>query len=831
MVRYLSISDDAVDYTNNVLTQGQVQTDFGENFDASIEHAWHSMMSISKSHYTNRYQDEEGASQAERAKQLGIELPSINDVNRDASTEYQDGHYNTYNERIAKLKEANPDQEWLTYEELNDKTQRRVIDEAKKARANYHDVSNRADGWGTAGSFVGIAAGAMSDPVNIGVTIATLPLALESWGAVIGANALIGGAAETAVQFAPGGVRDFAREQGLTEQEIDDETGMAVGGATVGGGVFAGLIHGGVKGIGALARKVIGTDRNAARTAADELLNTHAADLTTDQRDLLTIIRDGLGIEDDASPGVSGRMTAEDAARMADNLKKYVQVSEALANDNVGLFHSLAPDEAVDAISARIGDVDKIINEINAGRIGRDNLDPLFRAILSDDQLERFHGLTEEYSSYRPKNRLDTLARIENEIAIASRSKELVEEAPGRAFARQSELTKAQKEHGDLTQIVDELTQTKTKLERELANLKIAYGLKGAPKPDVLVKVGVPEETALRIRDITERLGENISKKERAKIEAELRTLMDDPSVVASRDNLKTLIDDTQTQIDATTRDLDGFSRDLPRTAGELDRVQKLAEKAQRRADKLTDPDYAQQVEADAGNAIDAYRADAQANKEVWSNSEILAALDVLDEVKASDHNKLAFAELVKMNGTASASTLRELAQFSELRSRLKDGEPLTMADFQRFIPEEQRADFQSHVDGTDDLTKAVDQWWADATAKLSADGQARIENAARHIDDILRNIPNPERFGERINVPEGVAPEVHYEAVKAFANDTLAQERLQRVIDDAINTERVYPDTAEGRVLAQIEAELKGMADEVAEHEHLADILEACKA
>ena len=817
MPRYLNTLDPTAD-----ITQGVIKTDFGENADAGINHAWHNMMSVSESWYTNKYQDEEAQAQADKAKALGVELPSIRDVNRDASTDYQDGHTKTYDEQIRKLRQSNPDSEWLDYEELNTKTKQRVLNEAKKARTDYNDISGRAGLAGSIGGMAGIAGGALSDPVNIAATLATLPLALEGWGAVIGGNALIGGLTETAVQYAPGGVRDWGRKQGLTDSEVNDETGLAIGGAVVGGGAFAGVLHGGGKAVKALAGKVMGKDRNAARTAADELLAGNH-DLTTEQRDMLTIIRDALGIENDASPGVSTRMSADDAARMAENLKNYVQVSEAISNDNVGLFNSIGHGEAVDAISARIDDIQKIFTEIEAGRIGRDNIDPLFRAILSDDQYTRFGELVAEYKSYKPLSRLDTLSKIEAEIASANDAKAKIGDAPARAEQRSNDLTKAQKEHGDLTTIVDELAKEKARLEKELSDAKIAFGSKGTPKPEVLTKVGVSEQTATRIRDIEERLLENISKKERGKLEAELKQLMEDPSVIASKDNLKALIDDIEGKLQTASKDLDGFKSDMPRTQAELDRTAKLADKASRQADGINTKIEA--IDTNTGKTINDIRDMGQRSNELWSNAEIHAAMDILDEVKSSDFNKLAFTELVKLNGTASSTELRQLAQFGELRNRLHSGENLSIDDFAQYITPEQRSAFAT------DLKKAVDEYWNSATAKLGDEGKARIENAANHIRDIMQSTPSVERFSERINIPEGVSPEVHYQTVREFSNDRIAQERLDRVIDEAINTEWVYPDTPEGRVLRDIEAELKGMADEVKQHEDMADLLDACKA
>jgi hypothetical protein len=145
-------------------------------------------------------------------------------------------------------------------------------------------------------------------------------------------------------------------------------------------------------------------------------------------------------------------------------------------------------------------------------------------------------------------------------------------------------------------------------------------------------------------------------------------------------------------------------------------------------------------------------------------------------------------------------------------------------------VPEDQRADFETMVHQTDDLSKAIDNWWEQATAKLNEQGRQRIELAANHIRDVIANIPEAARFSEQIHVPDGVSPEVHFEAVKALTNDKIAQDRLDRFIDENLNTNTVHPDTAQGRVLAEIEAELKTMADEVKEHEHMADILESCR-
>lgn len=424
---FLDLSDESKEWASRSLMAGPLETGFTENFDAGLKNAWHNMMSISKSWYEGRYQDELLDDQRKAAEQYGITLPSASDVNRDYSMmndPYAEGSgaggvVAAYQKGIEELRKKTTGRDWFTLDEARSKAQTRTVEEAKQARVAYEDVSSRATTGGWWGGMAGIAAGSMSDPVNIGITLATAPLAFEGLAAVMAGNAAINVAGEAAVQFAPGGVRDWQRELGLSEAQVGGETVEALVGAGVGGAVLSGALYGVGKGLGAMVRKFgkdgVPADPAQAQTmtelkallqgnpaearAAMDSLSAKIDTLPPDIADQVRIIQQAQKIEDAvAFDALNTKLTMVDAERLTANLADYQKLARAIVDDTFEAGDLRLGRQDVLTMEERISNLEGVKTDIESGKLTPEEIKTILSSVVDEDRFNDFDHRVNKYN-------------------------------------------------------------------------------------------------------------------------------------------------------------------------------------------------------------------------------------------------------------------------------------------------------------------------------------------------------------------------------------------------------------------------------------------------
>jgi hypothetical protein len=802
---FLNITDDAKDWVANNLTQGQVLTNFNENFDAGIEDSLHSKMSISRSWYYNKYHDELLNDQIEAARAQGHNVPSSGDLNRewsakdDPASDFNGGHVASYNKAIEKLRAERPGQEWLTYEEVSQRANQRVLDEAKEARNVFQDVSERASFGGAVGGFIGQAAGSMADPINIGITVATAPIAVEALGLSMLVNAGANTVAETAIQFAPGGVRDFAREQGLTNEQVNAETGMALAGAAVGGAALTGVIGGTAKGVKYLVGKIASGNPMEAR-AATQTLQAHQSKLPPEVQDQLKVISDAHAIEDVASFGtLNTKLSNVDAETLATNLRNYQEVSRAIADMDYSPDLKITA-ETVDVLKARASDLEGLSRDVASGSLTGREVDDVLSSYLTENQYARFRELVDHYTE-NPKVLMDQKAEIN-----------------ARLQRRMGEgmLTQAEKAKGDVEGRLADLQAQKTAIDSEVARLR-AEAARDLPDPALLAKHGLDEPTATRLKEINERLAENIPKKERKALEGEYATIV--ASAKADIDAAKARLLDSASIKEGAAQDFAreiGIAEKQLRQAGdEVSRVGKIAAAGERRLQKM----------------------EANAPRE---EAEITAALEVLDEAKLVEGNKVAFAELYAMHPTVNPSKIRELVGLHEIRNRMRDGETLSVQDIVGNLTNKEGALFEDMLDKGSSLEDALDKMISKKSSFMDKETKAFLDRVAANIHEISNS------FDERLNLEvmgehlQRAADELKVSVANVDNVIASVQQSAKELIGDGAVTDKAFNDAMaylndnlDGRVIdpdTGLEVSVADLKAEIEKAHTLADLLEACK-
>lgn len=462
---FLQPDEYSMDFVSRNLTQGAVQTHFSENADAAYEHAIKNVSFGAHKWFENNNQLDLAEEQLARMRSHNTDLPSIRDLNRENgfndTTELRDKFNNTVNE----LRTKEPNAEWLNYDELNSKARQKTIDEANLAEHEYKDISGRSSFGGAAGSMVGFLAGSMADPINLGVMVATAPIALESLPAAIFGNALMNTGTEAASQYIPGGQRDWARERGLTEEQIDTETKQAMLMAPVGGAVFGGLIHAGGKAVGAMVKRLSSDNPAAVRAAVDDL---KGKDLGTEANDALEVISRTQQVEDYAAlNGMLSRVTGFDQTVLQRNLHQLAQINEAMARGTSTDKINNAP-IAYQALQTHIEMIDNVIRSFKEGRV--EDIDAVIK-LLPEDVQERINARTSEKQS-RP---LDVLTNAEQLLKDAESLKARVERDKAIDTEQLTKMrdvsAKLQKEADDARAIVDDLNAKKKALEQNIIDL------------------------------------------------------------------------------------------------------------------------------------------------------------------------------------------------------------------------------------------------------------------------------------------------------------------------------------------------------------------------
>lgn len=775
------LDKDKVAYLSSDATDGVVQTDFNENANAAWEMARDNMIYGARARLINREFDDVFEENNKRIMALGgnaLERIPLFDAQKDVDETggmfggkfVLDQHHST----IADLKKK--DASVLTIDEMSEEARKRAIGVAQTSRANYGDISSRASLGGDVGGFVGMGAGVMSDPINIAAMLATAPIALEGWGAAILGNAAINTATETAVQFAPGGAREWAQEQGLTPEQMNAETRMAIGGAAAGGAVLGGVFKGVGKGAGWLGEKVFSRNPMEARAAVNELLQPkNAQHLTADGLDQLNLIQRAQQMEDSAAHNVlNTKFTHVDGEAIIKNLERYNEVARAIVDDSYTPKAGAITQETVDVLRQRAHQADQILMEVRDG-IDSGQLDDVLKTFLTEDRYQRFRDLVDEYKALGDGNRLGGLSRAEQIIGAADERVAGVHQnaadAATKLEALKAEQAKRTKDLTDMEGIIRETDAKKAKLEKDIVDLHSG-------------KWGQIDE---------------ITRNE-------------------AHDNL-------MGQVKALEADRAQYAAEQQRMTADMEAFNKRFTKSERKANRDT-ASRVDDVERDKLNDLELSREEAN----LASKPEMAAAREVLQEMKLIEQNKVAYAELYASNPLADASKLRETVSMMELRNRMNDGDAVSIDDVLAILSPEERTRFNQMLDKSHDLGAATDEWVKHSTAQVSREGAANMERVVRNINETLAH------FGENLNVSnvlknmKAVAANARPVATAEFAANMKALVNgndFKTMVDDFLaqnlNTKVIDPDTGVEIAMSDFMASVKGEEDLIA-------IIQACK-
>jgi hypothetical protein len=779
----MGISESGRQLIDSDATNGRIETDYSENVNAAFDFAMSNLRwSADKFVYNDEFDklwDENNAKivaaggQALTRKELWEARSDLDETGgMFGGQKVIDAHRSA----IGKLKEK--DGGILDLYEMESEAKNRAKATALKDRATYNDVSSRAGFGGSVGGFVGMGAGSMLDPINIGVTLAAAPLALEGWGAAILGNAAINTAAESGIQFLPGGTRDWARELGVSEDEINRDSVMAIGGAAV----FGGAIGGGIKGLGAggkwVGRKLFGTPQEA-RAAAQSL---QGANLSPEQKEALDVILRAQSVEDAAAFDVlHTKFGSVDGQQMMKNLQDFQEVSRAVADLSYDPKARAITPEDIAVIDRRLGDIDTVIREIETGNIAPDELDSFVRTFTTEERYQRFNELVDDYKAAQSPNRLSTLAETERRLEGMQAQKadaiNALDEAKVQLERMKEIQAKKAKDFDDASAILSDYDAQIKGLERDvLAVHEGHYGM-------------LPQEA---VDDIHRSLMEQITalKNERATFAKEAK----------------------------------GIERDLAE-------FNKKVEKAERRASK--DPaEKISEIERDTLNDIEIARDEANFANQAERN----AALEVLREMRLIDENKKLYAELFASNPRVSVERMREIVGLQEMRNRLADGEELTAKDFLDILTDEKAQKLDELFDKHGTLLEAVDDFLKREKTGISKEGRKHIDAVATRVNEILASLDESLTIKDVADTVQRVmnnpppSPKQVAEAVKTFV-DGLGTPKsvaeLNGILESNLNMSVYHGVDADGKPIVKTVDEIK---KEIEAEEMLAEVLEACK-
>lgn len=777
----LGLSDDAKRWLASDVTDGLVQTDFNENAEAAWGMARDNMIFGARARLINREFDALFEENNKKLMAVGSEPLNRREL-IDAMVDVQDtggifGGTQAFERHQAAIDELRKkDASILSWQDMEEEARKRAIGAAQATRHTYEDVSSRAGTGGTLGGLVGIGAGMSTDPINIGVTLATLPIALEGWGAAILGNAAINATAETLIQFAPGGARDWAAEQGLSPEAINAETRMAIGGAAAGGAVIGGFVHGAGKGIRWLGEKVFSRNPMEARSAVNRLLDPeNAHHLTPEQLDQLTLIQRAQQLEDTAAFNVlNTRFTHVDGEAIIKNLERYNEVARAIVDDSFEPRSGAITNESVDVLRQRALQVDTILSEIRGG-IDSQALDDLMRTFLPEERYNRFRELVDEYRASGGDNRLGGLARAEE---IIKGHEQQVADIRQSATDAASQLDRMREIHGqktkdlsDLDAILKDLDTKKAKIEKDVLDLHAG-------------KWGqIDEFTRNQIHD------------------------------------------DLMSRAKALDTERADYLRERERLVGEIDEFGSKLAKAERRAERDTAPKV-EEAERSTANDLELSREAAN----VASKPEMAAAREILHELKWIEENKISYAELFASNPLADASRLREAISIIEMRNRLRDGDEVSLDDFLSIVTRDDAERFNEHLKASNDLGKAVDALITDIKSAFSDAGKETLERVAKNINEILARFEEPMTMGDLFKSIKAasdhnreVNPSQFAAQVRELASNPETRELVDQFIDQNLNTKVIDPDTG-------VEISMADFLKDVREKEDMIALIEACK-
>lgn len=681
---FLQPDEYSMDFVNRNLTQGQVTTDFNENASAAYDHAVNNVSYGANKWFYNSNHANIAEEQLNRMREHNYEVPAYRDMNREAGFADQQNTplIDKFNQTIDELKKKQPDKQWLTYQEISDKAKQKTIDDANAAEHTYQDISSRASFGGSVGSMAGFLAGTATDPINLGLMVAAAPFAMESLPAAIFGNALINTAGETASQFAPGGQRDWSKERGLTQDQVNQETKDALVMAPVGGAVFGGVLHGGGKLVGALVRRVVGDTSPLAQRAAAADLQALGDKLGTEARDNLAVITQSQRIEDLAAhDGLSSRVTGVDQKALAQNLHDLSQIGDTLANGTpTDIKAKLTTSQ--EAITKRVEILDNILTSIKEGKVSPEDIDGVIR-ILPEEAQTRYRERVGEIKSQQPKP-LDTLANTEKLLAEADKMKAKVEgQSPvdagqlDRMKSIQDQLTKEVSDHQS---ILDDLAAKKAELEKNVIDLHDGkFGDVGDQVP------AVHSDFMKRIADVQ--------------------------------------------------KDIDTFTPEYQKAQAALTEFNGKVDKAERRASRDIE---SRKVQVDQQTAQKINDANAEANK--VNHAELNAAKEALFEQKLIEENKKAYVELFASNPKVDPSRIRELVGFREMMERKANGEALHEDDFLNALTKEERDKLDKILEKSQTTEDGLNKYFDQAKKRIKEDGLANLEHIATNIQSIMKS-------------------------------------------------------------------------------------------
>lgn len=775
-------SDKSSEEAKDRLVTNPIGTDFSENFDASLDYARKNLLSISQNWYDASNLKETYSTQYDKAKSLGVELPSYADINREVGNKadpfspYNGGHEKAFNEGIDRLKQLDPSTDWKTYETLLGSAKQKTIADAKQARIEFEDVSSRAIGGGALGSMAGTALGVMHDPINIGLTLATAPIAFEGLAATVAGNALIGGAGEVGAQFVPGGVRDFAREQGLSEAQINEETKHGLLGATAGGGAFAGAIHGAGKGLSYVWGKIKGTNAIHANQAVNQALaDPH---LDPQARDDLQVIQHAQQLNDISSFGtIVTNLTDADLQVIHQNALAYENLSKAIVGHTYDPNITFKIDDAdLSVLHNRIGDMDVILNEITSGNIHTNDIREVVSSLVSGNRVERFDELVAEHNFHNSQEH--TISTTEH---VQNNANDVARELEPSLFEKYDDLVTKRDTY---KKWIDDLDNHRLDTEK-------------GPFANEIAKL------ESQINDLKEQGGFH---GKRNKLEARLEELTN-----ANNEALANV-----------------FSKDSP----DMAMVRKSLQETDYGIRDLTP-----QVNDAMGRANE-YVA-SNPTREVTTETtapksdkvaEIEAAKKVIEEAKLVEQNKIEWARLYHSNQTISPSELRSLVGFNELRNRMNAGENISHEDFVDMLSPDQATKFNDLVD-KNGLEVGAEKFYAKEVSRLSKDSEARLDHIAGKVDEILNDIvdsPSLSDFASRLKAQSDrlkINPVDEMKVIDKLIKDVTTEDRLEGAIYNNQDNDMVLFIGEDGKQMTA-----KEVLAEIDEFEKMADLVDACK-
>lgn len=737
---FLQPDEYSMDFVQRNLTQGQVQTNFNENASSAFDHALNNVAYSANKWFYNSNHSDIAEEQASRMRPYKMDIPTIRDMNRENGFGDATPLIDKFNLAVDELRRTQPDKEWLKYNEIADRAKQKTIDDANQAEHTWKDISSRSSTGGAIGSMVGFLAGSMADPINMGVMLATAPFTLETLPMAIFGNALINTGTETASQFLPGGQRDWARERGLSPEQVDDETKSALLMAPVGGAVFGGVLHGGSKALGAVVNRLVGDPNPLAQRAAADALTGLGGKLSQEARDGLAVLNSVHRLEDvSAGDGLSSRLTGVDQVALRKNLSDLNAISELLTRggETPDLLKGKV-DWAHQALEQRVVILDNIIDGIKTGKATPDDIASVIR-LLPDEAQDRFNGRVRELKN-ESSSRLDTLANAERLIEEGKTARTKVESESvtnvGQLERMKEVQSRLSKELDDHQSVMNELTAKKSELERNIVDLHEG-----------------------KFGDI--------------------------------KDQVPDIHNDFRKQLAQVEKDIASFAPEMDKASKAVSDFQVKMDKAERRASRDVESRKAQ-VDAETNRKI----TEANDTANTSNRAELNTAKEALIEQRMIDENKRAYVEMFSSNPKVDPSRIRELVGFREMMERKSNGELIGEEDFLNALRVEERAKLEKILDKSATSEEGLNKYFNSAKKRIKEDGIANIEHIAKNIDSIMESFGKDVKFRDVIEaMKEGNNSPPAVIDYKAVTKDIEAHDAI---INSDLNTEMAHPITGD---------------------------------